>query len=59
MNDGHVWIPNGFGGAYPDERGELVVEGVNINMLIDAADRDPISGCPHTKATPCQVERVG
>ncbi|MFQ5457101.1 MAG: molybdopterin-dependent oxidoreductase [Myxococcota bacterium] len=56
--DGHVWIPNGFGVAYPDERGELVTQGVNINVLIDAADRDPISGCPHTKHTLCQVERA-
>ena len=58
VRDGHVWIPNGFGGAYPDERGELVTEGVNINILVDAADRDPISGCPHTKVTLCQVERA-
>jgi anaerobic selenocysteine-containing dehydrogenase len=55
---GHVWIPNGFGMAYPDERGELVVQGVNLNELSDAADRDPISGCPHHKYTLCRIEPV-
>jgi hypothetical protein len=30
-----------------------------VNELTDVADRDPISGCPHHKVTPCRVERVG
>ncbi len=55
---GHVWIPNGFGAAYPDENGELVVQGGNCNELIDARDRDPISGCPHAKYTLCSVEPI-
>jgi anaerobic selenocysteine-containing dehydrogenase len=56
--DGHVWIPNGFGMVHdgPDRR--PAVDGVNTNELVDAADRDPISGCPHTKYTLCRVERV-
>ncbi len=53
---GHVWVPNGFGMAYPDERGDLVVQGINVNELTDVNDRDPISGCPHHKYTLCQVE---
>ncbi len=56
LQDGHVWIPNGFGAAYPDENGELQVQGVNLNELSDAANRDPISGCPHHKYTLCRVE---
>jgi len=58
LRDGHVIIPNGFGMAYPDENGRLVVQGVNVNELSDAADRDPISGCPHHKYTLCRVEAV-
>jgi len=55
---GHVWVPNGFGMGYPDESGALVVQGVNVNELTDANDRDPISGCPHHKYTLCRVERA-
>jgi anaerobic selenocysteine-containing dehydrogenase len=59
LQSGHVWIPNGFGIAYPSgAQGELEVQGVNGNDLSDAADRDPISGCPHHKITPCRVERL-
>jgi formate dehydrogenase len=57
--DGHVWIPNGFGAAYPSGKGgALEVQGVNTNELTDVADRDPISGCPHHKYTLCNVEPV-
>jgi hypothetical protein len=42
--------------AYPDENGTLQVQGINLNELSDASDRDPISGCPHHKYTLCQVE---
>ncbi len=56
---GHVWVPNGFGVVYPDpETGEAVMQGVNINEITDAQDRDPISGCPHHKAIPCRVTPV-
>ncbi len=54
---GHVWAPNGFGAVYPDAKtGELTMQGVNLNEITDAFDRDPISGCPHHKAVPCRVE---
>lgn len=54
---GHVWIPNGFGMAYPGADGDtLEVQGVNINELTDVRDRDPITGCPHHKYTLCRVE---
>ena len=58
VRDGHVWIPNGFGMSYPGKDGKLERQGVNINELMDANDRDPISGCPHHKYTLCQVERA-
>jgi anaerobic selenocysteine-containing dehydrogenase len=53
---GHVWIPNGFGMIHRGSNGEVEVDGVNTNELTDIADRDPISGCPHTKYTLCRVE---
>jgi anaerobic selenocysteine-containing dehydrogenase len=56
---GHVWIPNGFGAAYPSgPDGALEVQGVNLNELSDASDRDPITGCPHHKYTLCRVEQA-
>ena len=58
LRDGHVWIPNGFEVSYPGPDGKVVMQGINTNELSDAADRDPISGCPHHKATPCRVERL-
>jgi formate dehydrogenase len=58
VRDGHVWVPNGFGVSYPGPDGVLVQQGINLNELSDAGDRDPITGCPHHKATPCRVERV-
>jgi formate dehydrogenase len=59
LQDGHVWIPNGFGTAYPTGGdGALEVQGANINELMDAADRDPITGCPEHKATLCRVEKA-
>ena len=54
-----MWIPNGFGMSYPSgEGGALEMQGVNTNELTDVADRDPISGCPHTKHTLCRLERA-
>ncbi len=59
LQDGHVWVPNGFGTAYPKNGdGALEVQGVNVNELTDARSRDPITGCPEHKATLCRVERV-
>jgi len=59
LRAGHVWIPNGFGMAYPSgPDGALVVQGANVNELSDAADRDPFTGCPHHKYTLCALEPV-
>jgi len=56
--DGYVAIPNGFGMAYPDADGNLVVQGVNVNELTDAADRDPFTGCPHHKTVRVRITTV-
>jgi anaerobic selenocysteine-containing dehydrogenase len=58
LRRGHVWIPNGFGVAYPGEGGALEVQGANTNELTDVADRDPLTGCPQHKYTLCRVERA-
>ncbi|MCP5056314.1 MAG: molybdopterin-dependent oxidoreductase [bacterium] len=59
LQAGHVWVPNGFGMAYPSgPGGELEVQGANLNEISDAADRDPITGCPHHKYTLCRVEKA-
>jgi anaerobic selenocysteine-containing dehydrogenase len=59
LRRGHVWIPNGFGVAYPQRQGgALEVQGVNTNELTDAADRDPLTGCPQHKYTLCRIERA-
>ena len=61
MLPGHVSIPNGFGAMYPVDgapEGELAMAGVSINVLSDAQDRDPFTGCPHHKQIRCRVEKV-
>ncbi|RMD81703.1 MAG: hypothetical protein D6815_11095 [Candidatus Dadabacteria bacterium] len=57
---GHVWVPNGYGMVLGDPTtGEQCgTVGVNLNALADAQDRDPLTGIPHHKATPCNVEPV-
>ena len=53
---GHVHIPNGFGVRFPDpQNGELRQHGINVNELLDARDRDPYTGCPHTKHVACRL----
>lgn len=53
---GHVSLPHGFGQLYPDaETGELGMDGVNVNLLTDVADRDPFTGVPHHKYVRCRV----
>ncbi len=60
MQDGHVWIPSGFGMACPSgPDGALEVQGVNLNEPSAATDRDPITGCPHHESTLCQLTPPG
>ncbi|MEU4841822.1 hypothetical protein [Nocardia testacea] len=42
--------------SVPDGRGGRVVDGPRINLLTDAADRDPIAGTPHHKDVPVRLE---
>lgn len=58
LQDGHVAMPNGFGMQHENENGELETVGVNMNLLSDAADRDPFTGCPHHRYQPCQVAKA-
>jgi anaerobic selenocysteine-containing dehydrogenase len=45
-------LPHGFGMSVPDGQGGRVVNGPRINLITDAADRDPIAGTPHHKDVP-------
>jgi anaerobic selenocysteine-containing dehydrogenase len=49
-------LPHGFGMSYPDGHGGRVTNGPRINLITDAADRDPIAGTPHHKDTPVRLE---
>lgn len=59
MQPGHVSLPNGFGLAYPDADGQLVIQGVPPNELTASEDRDWIAGTPWHKHVPARVEAVG
>ncbi len=59
LQPGHVWMPNGFGVEYAETiDGERVTQGANANEITDAADRDPITGCPHHRYVPVRLTRV-
>ena len=56
---GHLHLPNMLSQRYPDpETGELKQTGIPVNELGDSSDRDPYTGCPHTKRIRCRVEKV-
>jgi anaerobic selenocysteine-containing dehydrogenase len=55
LQDGHVWMPNGFG-MIGSDAGERL--GANQNELTDASDRDPFTGIPHHRAVACRIESV-
>jgi anaerobic selenocysteine-containing dehydrogenase len=46
-----VSLPNGFGMVHDGQP-----DGVNINELTTAEDRDPYTGCPHHKWVPCRID---
>jgi len=58
VQPGFAWAPNGFGMIPANGNGTHEPHGVNLNELIDSADRDPISGCPHKKSVRCRIEAV-
>ncbi len=49
-------LPHGYGMSYPDGRGGRVTNGPRLNLITDAADRDPIAGTPHHKDIPVRLE---
>jgi anaerobic selenocysteine-containing dehydrogenase len=57
--DGHVWMPNGFGVAFPGADGALERQGVNLNEITDVADRDPFTAIPHHRYVQVSLERAG
>lgn len=56
LRRGQVALPHGFGMSIPDGKGGRVIHGPRINLLTDAADRDPIAGTPHHKNVPVRLE---
>lgn len=58
LRRGQVALPHGFGMAVPDGHGGRVTHGPRINLITDAADRDPIAGTPHHKDVPVRLERA-
>ena len=56
---GNVSMPHGYGLLAPNEQtGELEPHGVNVQALIGAQHRDPLSGVPYHKAIPARVEKL-
>jgi len=58
LSPGHVWVPNGFGMLHASGDGDVALDGVNLNELTDAADRDPFTGIPHHRYVRCRVVPV-
>jgi len=56
MRPRQLALPHGFGMSVPDGQGGRVVNGPRINLITDAADRDPIAGTPHHKDVPVLLE---
>jgi anaerobic selenocysteine-containing dehydrogenase len=56
LRRGQMALPHGFGMSIPDGRGGRVVNGPRINLITDAADRDPIAGTPRHKDMPVRLE---
>jgi len=55
---GNLSIPHGFGLVHTNkETGELEQIGVNVNELISADRREPMTGNPIHKYIPCRIEK--
>jgi anaerobic selenocysteine-containing dehydrogenase len=55
LQPGHVSLPNGHGLDYTAADGTPVHQGVSLNELTDAADRDPFAGTPWHKYVPVRI----
>jgi anaerobic selenocysteine-containing dehydrogenase len=49
LQPGVVTLPHGYGMDYPDEHGRRRTGGPMLNLLTDAAQRDPLTATPHHK----------
>jgi anaerobic selenocysteine-containing dehydrogenase len=56
MRPMQVALPHGYGMSVPDGHGGRVQHGPRINLITDAADRDPIAGTPHHKDVPVRLD---
>ena len=55
---GNLSIPHGFGLHQPNkETGEPEQIGVNVNEMISADHREPITGTPYQKYIRCRIEK--
>jgi anaerobic selenocysteine-containing dehydrogenase len=56
---GNLSMPHGYGLVWENEEtGELEPQGVNVQELISAQHRDPLSGVPYHKYIPARVEKL-
>jgi formate dehydrogenase len=56
---GNLSMPHGYGLVWENEEtGELEPHGVNVQQLVSAQHRDPLSGVPYHKYIPARVEKV-
>jgi len=56
---GNLSIPHGYGLlAHNPETGKLEPHGINVQELIRASHRDPLSGIPYHKAIPARLEKI-
>jgi hypothetical protein len=56
---GNLSMPHGYGLlAWNEETGKLEPHGINVQELIRASYREPLSGVPYHKAIPARVEKV-
>jgi anaerobic selenocysteine-containing dehydrogenase len=58
LRSGHITLPNGFGLAYPNERGERIVHGVAPNELTASEDCDWLAGTPWHKYVKARLEVI-
>jgi anaerobic selenocysteine-containing dehydrogenase len=58
MQSGHISLPNGLGLSYPEEQGEISIQGVAPNELTASEHRDWLAGTPWHKHVPARIEIV-
>jgi len=59
LRPGVVTLPHGYGMDYPDASGERRTSGPVLNLLTDAAHRDPITATPYHKHVRVRLRPAG